>query len=245
MAWDREALKQKRAQSLEQQKSDTVLRESAQRFVKESYRVDYCYQWEWAGFTILQMPEDIVTYQEIMFRTKPSLVIETGVAWGGGIALLATVMSMYNPKGKVLGIDLNLDPQLQVKIDSLNMPVQVSLREGSSTADASVAWAKKHISRSDKVMVVLDSHHTHAHVLDELEAYAPIVTPGQFLVVGDTSVKDLAGATDRVRPWSSTDNPHTALESFLKSNDDFTRDEQANGKLLSSFHPGGYLIKNS
>ena len=243
MSWNYKLFGQDRIQRLERQTADDGLRKASDTFLKASYRVDYCYQWDWAGLPILQMPEDILTYQEIMFRCKPSFVLETGVAWGGGIALLASVMSLYNPRGQVLGIDLNLDPSLQGRINALKLPVKIHLHRGSSTADTSFSWVRKHISSSDTVMVVLDSHHTHDHVLEELNAYAPLVTPGQFLIVGDTSVKDLATSTERLRPWSASDNPHTALQSFLQSSEDFFQDERANSKLLTSFHPGGYLRK--
>jgi len=241
MTWNYESFIESRNDRLKKQISDVQLAVTAQTFLRESYVSDYCYQWDWAGFPILQMPEDIQTYQEIIFKTKPSVIIETGVAWGGGIALLASIMSLYNPQGQVLGIDLNLDPDLQGRLSDLNLPVDIELYLGSSTSESSLEWVKNHITDTDTVMVVLDSHHTHQHVSEELQMYSKLVSPGHFLVVGDTSVKDLADATTRVRPWTSIDNPHTALEAFLKSTDLFFRDRSVNEKLLTTFHPGGYL----
>ncbi len=243
MTWNRESFALDRARRLNLQQEDPKLAAVAKTFLRESYSSDYCYQWDWAGFPILQMPEDIVAYQELMFRCKPSVVVETGVAWGGGIALLASIMSLYNPNGKVLGIDLNLDPSLQSRIDGLNLPVSIKLHKNDSTAPSAVEWVQECIEEPDTVMVILDSHHTHDHVLGELNMYAPIVSPGQFLIVGDTSVADLADATDRIRPWTSTNNPHSALEVFLENHPDFARDKATNSKLLTSFHPGGYLLK--
>ena len=160
------------------------------------------------------MPEDIVAFQEILFRCKPTVIIETGVASGGSIALGASLMSLNEPTGKVLGIDTS-----------------------------ALKWVADKVTESDRVMVVLDSHHTHEHVLSELRAFSSFVTRGQFLIVADTSVKDLANDTDRVRPWSQKRNPHSALQEFLAESSEFVRDERVNNKLLTSFHPGGYLRK--
>lgn len=241
MVWNLDAFMQERGNRLRKQVSDVQLGETSKSFLRESYLSDYCYQWDWAGFPILQMPEDIVTIQEVIFRTKPSLIIETGVAWGGGIALLASIMSLYNPDGQVLGIDLNLDPELNQRLNLLDLPVHIDLYSGSSTSDSSIIWVKEHVKETDTVMVILDSHHTHQHVMDELEIYSALVTPGDYLIVCDTSVKFLADATDRVRPWTNDDNPNSALEVFIQSNQDFIRDESTNSKLLTTFHPGGYL----
>ncbi len=241
MTWDREKLQAEREVKLELQAEDEGLHRTSLSFLKESYQFDYCYQWDWAGFPILNMPEDIVAYQEILFRCKPTVVIETGVAWGGGVALVSSLMSLYAPQGKVLGIDLNLDHDLSGRLEKLNLPVEIRLLEASSTDASALAWVGNYITSEDCVMVILDSHHTHGHVLAELRAYSAFVTPGQFMIVGDTSVKDLVQATDRVRPWTAESNPHSALEVFLGETSDFVRDAAMNRKLLTTFHPGGYL----
>ena len=241
MAWDREALDRDRKVKAFRQAGDQDLRQTSLAFLRNSYEFDYCYQWDWAGFPILQMPEDIVAYQEILFRCRPTVVIETGVAWGGGLALVSSLMSLYEPDGKVLGIDLNLDPNLAGKLADLQLPVEIDLIKASSTEDSALAWVAERINSDSRVMVILDSHHTHDHVLAELRAYSPLVSPGQFLVVGDTIIKDLEQATDRVRPWTVHANPHTALDVFLRESPEFIRDPDVNGKLLTTFHPGGYL----
>jgi len=122
--------------------------------------------------------------------------------------------------------------------------VTIDLIRASSIDKDTVDWIKNKIGSEDSVMVVLDSHHTHQHVLAELKAYANFVSSGQFLIVGDTIIKDLADSTDRVRQWSLTDNPHTALEEFLLSNKDFNKEDRLSKKLLTTFHPGGYLRKS-
>jgi len=243
MSWNRKQFESERAKKLLRQSADEDLKSLSLGFLKNSYQFDYCYQWDWAGFPILNMPEDIVAYQEILFRCKPTVVIETGVAWGGSIALGASIMSLYEPTGKVLGIDKNLDDGLLFQLRELNLPVTIDLLQSNSTEDSALTWVADRLNKYDRVMVVLDSHHTHDHVLSELRVFSSFVTIGQFLIVGDTSVKDLADDTDRVRPWSSTQNPHSALEEFLTESSEFVRDDQVNNKLLTSFHPGGYLRK--
>ena len=243
MSWDRKQLESDRTTKLISQSADEDLKSLSLDFLKKSYQFDYCYQWNWAGFPILNMPEDIVAYQEILFRCKPTVVIETGVAWGGSIALGASIMSLYEPKGKVLGIDKNLDEELLFQLRDLNLPVKIDLLQSNSTEESALDWVAERLTESDKVMVILDSHHTHDHVLSELRVVSPFVTSGQFLIVGDTIVKDLASDTDRVRPWSHQQNPHSALEEFLSESSGFVRDDQVNRKLLTSFHPGGYLRK--
>jgi len=243
MNWDRVKFEEDREVRLSQQALDKGLEKLSKEFLAASYQRDYCYQWDWAGFPLLQMPEDIVAYQEIVLGCKPTVIIESGVAWGGGIALAASLMSTYQPDGKVLGIDLNLDLSLQDRLGELGLPVLIDLIRASSVDKEAIDWVSSQIGSEDSVMVVLDSHHTHEHVLAELNAYAGLVSRGQFLIVGDTSIKDLANSTDRVRQWSLTDNPHTALQEFLLSNKEFCVDERLSKKLLTTFHPGGYLRK--
>lgn len=243
MTWDKGKLDADRLLKRDLQALDEGLQRASLAFLKESYQFDYCYQWDWAGFPILNMPEDVMAYQEILFRGKPTVVIETGVAWGGGIALLASLMSLYEPNGKIIGIDLHLKLDLASQLAGLNLPVGINLLEASSVDESALAWVASYINPEDRVMVILDSHHTHDHVLAELRAYSSLVTSGQFLIVGDTSVKDLAQATDRVRPWTVDANPHSALEVFLEESSSFIRDPVVNRKLLTTFHPGGYLRK--
>jgi len=243
MSWDREQLESDRGMKSLRQSTDEDLKSTSLNFLKKSYQFDYCYQWDWAGFPILNMPEDIVAFQEILFRCKPTVIIETGVAWGGSIALGASIMSLYEPTGKVLGIDKYLDSTLIHKLHELKLPVGIDLLESDSIDTSALKWVADKVTESDRVMVVLDSHHTHEHVLSELRAFSSFVTSGQFLIVADTVVKDLANDTDRVRPWSQKRNPHSALQEFLIESPEFVRDQRVNNKLLTSFHPGGYLRK--
>ena len=223
--------------------ADLETRTLARDFVRASYRHDYCYMWDWLGLPILQMPEDIVALQEILFRCRPSVFIETGVAWGGGLALAASVMSVYNPTAKVLGIDLNLRAELPHKLEDLDLPVKFDLLKASSTSDEAMDWISSAIDPDDRIMVILDSHHTHDHVLTELRRYGPLITRGQYLIVGDTSAGELVKATERKRAWNENFNPLSAVEEFLASSEDFERDAEIERKLLTTFHPFGYLRK--
>lgn len=221
-------------------RTDQALQQVSLEYLKSSYRRDYCYQWDWLGFPILQMPEDIVAYQELIFRCRPTVIIETGVAWGGSVALAASILSQVSGDGRVIGIDLNLEPTLEGRLQQLGLRAHIELHGGSSVDADLVKAIGETLGPSDRVMVVLDSHHSHDHVFQELALYSELVSVGQYLIVGDTSVKDLATETSRAREWSSALNPHSALEAFLVDHDDFVRDE-INDKLLTTFHPGGYL----
>ena len=243
MAWKIEKLLQQRLEIRSKLQADESVKNRGLEFLKSSYNHDYCYQWDWLGFPILQMPEDIVVMQEIVFRCKPSLIVETGVAWGGGLVLAGSLMSLYNPRGLVIGVDLNLDENLGSKIEDLNLPVRFDLIQGSSTAPEVVERVEEAAANAESVMVILDSSHTHDHVLSELNIYSQFVSKGQYLIVGDTSIKYLADQTQRKRDWDKFSNPASALDEFLAEHSDFYVDSDLDSKLLTSFHPGGYVRK--
>lgn len=243
MSWDRDQLETARSENLVRMALAPELTESGLDLLRRSYEFDYAYQWSWAGFPIIQMPEDIVMVQEVIWRSRPTVVVECGVAWGGGMALCASIMSLYHSTGHVLGVDLNLDPSLEDRLAALHLPIAMKTRADSSTSDGTLEWVRAHISPQDRVMVILDSNHSHDHVLSELRAYSDVVTAGQFLLACDTIVKDIPSVTHRDREWGIQGNPHTAVESFLVEDPRYSRESRVNGRLLTSFHPGGYLIK--
>jgi len=189
------------------------------------------------------MPEDIVVFQEIIDRCRPNVVIETGIAWGGSVALSASILSLVNGGGRVISVDSNLDETLSRRLEELGLPVEMVLLKGDSTDHGILDRVRELIGPEDRVMVSLDSHHTHEHVLRELELYSELVTGGQYLIVGDTSVRFLADATERERPWSRDRNPYSAMLEFLATNENFFVDEAVNSKLLLTFHSGGYLVR--
>ena len=153
VTWDRAKLEADREFKAQRLSGDAALRDSGLNFLTHSYEFDYCYLWDWAGMPILQMPEDIVACQEILMSCRPNVVIETGVAWGGGLALVATMMSLYEPNGTVLGIDLNLNPELSEQFEQLDLPVTIELLEASSTDQSALTWVDAHIAPTDRVMV--------------------------------------------------------------------------------------------
>jgi cephalosporin hydroxylase len=204
-------------------------------------RHDWSYQWSWLGLPVIQLPPDIVALQEVIWETRPQLVVETGIARGGSLILYASILELIG-EGSVLGIDIDIRAHNREAIESHPLGLRVRMVEGSSVDEEVVAQARAAASEVERVMVILDSNHTQDHVLAELRAYAPLVTVGQFLVVADTFVEDLPPQLHRPdRPWGPGNNPATALVAWLDETDAFERDPFVNAKLLLSASPGGYL----
>jgi len=218
---------------------DEGLRRRALDLVIESDKYGYGYQWTWLGLPIIQLPQDIVATQEIIWKTKPDVIIETGIAWGGSVALYASLLQLIG-KGKVVAVDLNLMDHVSTQIMSYPFSNRIHLYKGSSTNAAIVEKVRSHIEPGQSVMVLLDSNHTHKHVLEELRTYAPLVTKGQYVVVSDTVVEDIPAQKHRTRPWGPGDNPKTALDAYLKETKRFEIDQEINRKLLLTYTPDGY-----
>jgi len=203
----------------------------------------YAYLWTWMGVPIIQLPADIMATQEIIFSTKPDVVIETGIARGGSVIFMASLLGIIG-KGKVVGVDIDIRSHNRQTIESHPMATRITLVEGSSTDASTLARVRAEIPPGATVMVVLDSDHSRDHVLAELRSYGPLVTKGQYLVVADTLVGHLDGShvlKNRSRNWSKGDEPLTALNSYLAESDRFEVDKAINGKLIFSSSPGGYL----
>lgn len=237
--FDREDFEKSKLDNAAKQEQDAELKRLALDFVVQSDRHHYAYQWSWLGMPVIQLPEDILTTQEIIWETKPDVIIETGVAWGGSIVMYASILELIG-KGMVVGVDRTLPEHVQNDIMKYPFSRRIKLFEGSSIAPETVEQVKACIEPGQTVMVLLDSNHSHQHVLDELRIYAPLVTVGQYLVVSDTIVEDIPPQTHRPRPWGPGDNPKTALRAYLKETDAFERDAYYNGKLLATFTPDGY-----
>jgi len=205
----------------------------------ESDKYGYGYQWTWLGLPIIQMPQDILVTQEIIWQTKPDVVIETGIAWGGSVALYASLLQLIG-KGTVVAVDLNLMDHVEAQIMALPFSERIQLYKGSSTETSMRQKIAAHVKPGQSVMVLLDSNHTHDHVLEELKLYAPLVTEGQYLVVSDTVVEDIPVQDHRPRPWGPGNNPKTALQAYLAQSDRFVVDEMIDSKLLLSYTPQGY-----
>ncbi|MGE5537897.1 MAG: cephalosporin hydroxylase family protein [Gemmatimonas sp.] len=201
---------------------------------------NWSYQWSWLGVPIIQMPPDVIAVQEVLWETRPDIVVETGVARGGSLILYASILELIG-KGRVVGIDIDIRPHNRDSIERHPLSRRIDLIEGSSIEGATLARLRKLIPRGASVMVILDSNHTHQHVLDELRLYGPLVTKGQFMIVADTVVERIPPQAHRPRPWGPGDNPATALDAYLKECARFERDAFMNAKLLISSSPGGYL----
>jgi cephalosporin hydroxylase len=233
---DFESDKRKNAQA---QSADKNLADVAHEFIVRSDKYGYGYQWTWLGLPIIQMPQDILLTQEIIWECKPDVIIETGVAWGGSVVLYASILQLIG-KGNVVAVDVNLMDHVTAQIMGYSFSNRINLYKGSSVDPSIVSRIKSHIEPGQSVMVLLDSSHTHEHVLAELKLYAPLITKGQFLIVSDTVVDDIPPQGHRPRPWGPGNNPKTALVSYLKSTDRFVVDGYLNSKLMLTYSPGGY-----
>jgi cephalosporin hydroxylase len=222
-----------------QQGRDTELADLSRRWFDASAKTRYSYHFEWMGRPIIQYPQDVVAMQEILWRVKPDLVIETGVAHGGSLVLYASILELMG-NGTVLGIDIDIRPHNRAAIEAHPMFKRIKLLQGSSIAPEIVAEAQA-AAAGKRVLVVLDSNHTHDHVLAELEHYAPLVTPGSYCVVMDTVVEDMPVDAFDDRPWAPGNNPKTAVFEYLKSHPEFEIDTGMDHKLLLSVAPSGYL----
>ena len=219
-------------------------------------RYQYTYNFTSLGRPIIQFPQDMVALQEIVWSVRPDLIIETGIAHGGSLILSASMLALLDycdavasgqvldPKAtrrRVLGIDIDIRAHNRAAIEAHPMAHHINMIQGSSVAPEIIAQVLKAAIGFKRVMVILDSNHTHAHVLAELEAYAPLVSVGSYCVVFDTVIEDMPPGSFPDRPWDVGNNPKTAVHEFLSRNSDFTVDEEIEAKLLITVAPGGYL----
>lgn len=237
---EQEFEQQKRA-SVERQGRDARLKDLTRDWFDATCEHRYTYNFTWLGRPIIQYPQDIVAMQELIWEVKPDLVIETGIAHGGSLVLYASILELLGGDGRVLGIDVDIRSQNRAAIEAHPMARRIDMIEGSSTDATVVARVRERARGRKRVMVVLDSNHTHAHVLRELELYSPFVTKGSYLVVFDTVVERMSKAAFPDRPWGPGDNPWTAVQRFLETNDRFEIDGRVEDKLLVTVAPGGYL----
>lgn len=217
------------------------LRALSMKWVAEVSRHKYSYHFTWLGRPVIQFPQDLVAMQEIIWRIRPSLIIETGVARGGSLIFYASLLELIGGDGRVVGIDIEIREHNRREIENHQLSRRIDLVEGSSVDPAVIETVHKMAADQKPILVVLDSNHTREHVLKELEAYSPLVTRDSYLVVFDTVIEEMPEDFFPDRPWGKGDNPKTAVEDFLRSTDRFTVDEEYDGKLLISVAPGGYL----
>jgi cephalosporin hydroxylase len=200
----------------------------------------YLYNFSWLGRPIIQFPQDLVAMQEIIWNIKPDLIIETGIAHGGSLIFYASLLELLGGDGQVVGIDIDIREHNRVEIEKHSMFKRIMMIEGSSTSQEIIEKLCR-IADRKKVLVCLDSNHTHEHVLRELELYTPLVSVGSYCVVFDTIIEDMPADSFPDRPWDKGNNPKTAVYEFLNSNDHFEIDREIENKLLITVAPDGYL----
>jgi cephalosporin hydroxylase len=223
---------------------------------RETNRNGYTYNFSWMGRPIIQYPQDIVAMQELIWQVKPDLIIETGIAHGGSLIFSASMLAlldycdavetgtMLDPKAsrrRVLGLDIDIRAHNRAAIEAHPMAHRIDMIEGSSIAPEVIARVHAIAAKHERILVCLDSNHTHDHVLAELEAYAPLTSVGSYCVVFDTLIEDMPADMFPDRPWGPGDNPKTAVHEYLKTHPEFEIDKQIDHKLLISVAPDGYL----
>jgi cephalosporin hydroxylase len=242
--------------------------QAAHQFMVASTTPKYSYNFSWLSRPIIQYPQDIVAMQEVIWQVKPDLIIECGIAHGGSLVLSASMLAMldycdavehsqtFDPRAtrrRVLGLDIDIRPHNRAAIEAHPMAHRIDMMQGSSIAPEVITQVHAIAKDYGRVLVILDSNHTHAHVLAELEAYAPLTSPGSYCVVFDTMVEDLPNELFPDRPWGKGDNPKTAVWEYLRrlkeegrtGSDNapltFEIDKAIENKLLITVAPDGYL----
>lgn len=235
---------------------DRKLKSLADQWLRESMRKQYVYNFSWLGRPIIQTPQDMVAVQELIWKVKPDLIIETGIAHGGSLIMSASILALLdlceaidsgtvfdpkNSKRKVLGLDIDIRKHNLEAIEVHPMSSRIQMIQGSSIAPDVIEQVKSLAKNYQRVLVCLDSNHTHDHVLAELVAYAPLVSIGSYCVVFDTIIEDMPKSIFPDRPWGPGNNPKTAVWEYLKTHPEFEIDKSIDHKLLISVAPDGYL----
>jgi cephalosporin hydroxylase len=226
---------------IQKMKDDPDFSELTKKWVDASSKYEYSYHFTWLGRPIIQYPQDILALQELIWQIKPDLIIETGIAHGGSLIFSASMLELLGGDGRVLGIDIDIREHNRVEIEKHPLFHRITMIQGPSTDPEIIRQVHAFAKGRKKIMVVLDSLHTHAHVKDELALYSPLVSSGSYLVVFDTIIEDLPDGFLPDRPWSKGNNPKTAVREFLKKNDRFVIDKEIENKLLITAAPEGYL----
>jgi cephalosporin hydroxylase len=235
---------------------DQDLKRQACQWMIDGARHNYVYNFSWMGRPIIQFPQDIVAMQELIWSIKPDLIIETGIAHGGSLILSASLLAQldmcdaieagigFKPnesRRKVLGVDIDIRSYNREAIETHPMASRIQMIQCSSISPETVELVKQVASGYERILVCLDSNHTHEHVMAELEAYALLTSVGSYCVVFDTLVEDCPPEMFADRPWGRGNNPKTAVWSYLKSHPEFVIDKNIHDKLMITVAPDGYL----
>ncbi len=222
------------------------LKKAGSDFIEASTLPKYSYNFSWLGRPIIQYPQDIVAMQELIWSVQPDLIIETGIAHGGSLIFSSSMLELNALCGGptnalVLGIDIDIRQHNREAIEAHPMAKRIQMIQGSSVDPQIIAQVKNLAAGFKRILVCLDSNHTHDHALAELEAYASLTSIGSYCVVFDTIIEDLPADMFQDRPWGPGNNPKTAVREFLKSHPEFQIDKSIDHKLLISVAPDGYL----
>ncbi len=222
---------------------DKNLQKLTKSWFKSTEKFQYSYHFSWMGLPIIQYPQDMVSLQEIIWKVKPDLIIETGIARGGSLIFSASILQLIG-KGCVIGIDIDIRKHNRIEIEKHPMFKRIKMIEGSSIDPNIVKKVHQFAKNKKQILVILDSNHSHEHVLKELELYSPLVTKNSYLIVFDTVIEDIftpQTTSHQKRPWGKGDNPKTAVKFFLNSNKRFIIDKEIENKLLITVAPSGFL----
>lgn len=232
------------------------LKDAAQQFMLESTKPKYSYNFSWLGRPIIQYPQDIVVMQELIWKVKPDLIIETGIAHGGSLILSASMLALLDlvdeetrqdysclkdSKRRVIGIDIDIRKNNKKEIERHPLASRITMLQGSSVDPSIIQSVKKYSQSYKKILVCLDSNHTEEHVYEELKAYAPLVSVGSYCVVFDTIVEYFPENYYEGRDWGPGNSPKSAVARYLQENHLFEVDHSIDNQLLISVAPGGYM----
>jgi cephalosporin hydroxylase len=262
------AFEQERRERIESHGKDAAWKELSNSWMHHAAQKQYMYNFSFLGRPIIQLPQDMVAFQELVWEVKPDLIVECGIAHGGSLIMSAGMLALLDycdaveegktldPKAggrKVIGVDIDIRAHNRAAIEAHPMAHKIEMIQGSSIDADIVAEVKKRAAGYRRVLVSLDSNHTHDHVLAELRAYAPLTSKGSYCIVFDTVVEDLSDEIYPNRPWSKGNNPKTAVHQYLKDLKetpqqgadgtalDFAIDSQIDEKLLLTVTPDGFL----
>lgn len=251
-----ELFRQERSQRVVSYAQDAVFQDLSRAWLQASMQRQYVYNFDWLGRPIIQYPQDMVAMQELIWQVRPDLIIETGIAHGGSLVLSASMLALLDmadaieakqvidpsrSQRKVVGVDIDIRSHNRTAIESHPMASRIQMIQGSSIDPAIVSQVVQAAQGFERVMVCLDSMHTHDHVLAELQAYAPLVSVGSYCVVFDTFVQDMPPGFFADRPWDVGNNPKTAVHAFLSSHPTFEVDVAMEHKLMVTVAPNGFL----
>ena len=243
MSHEIKKFQQEVSQNIQQQASKMEL---GFNFVKDTADTKYTYNFSWMGRPIIQFPQDMIALQEIIWEVKPDMIIETGIAHGGSLIFSASLLTLLEAcgeikDGKVLGIDIDIREHNRKAIEAHPMSKKITMFQGSSIDEEMIQKVHEFAKKGKKMLIILDSNHTHEHVLTELKAYANLASIGSYCIVFDTIIEDMPENSFPNRPWDKGNNPKTAVWEYLKECDNFVIDKDIENKLLITVAPDGYL----